>query len=288
MLAGDEASPWVQLSRWLDGQRIPARMRAPFTTPLACAWRLGLTEIERVVAEGYEREMLADARRIWSRFPFDRSAEVDVSGAEVEAVFAPQGSFWSTFEQLFAPVVLPVRHGGWRARTGPDGRAVSLPRGALTTLARAQRIRSALFSPEGQRQALSFQVRPEPLPVASVGPAATLAVLRAFSQSVLGFNQTPAWQSFSVPWGEGGTAGIGVRASNQDRQGESTYTLDAATSEWTLHRLLSHAEARGGGGGSVTFTWSVPTASRTEFPVRFTFQSDPWAPFQPVTAEGTP
>lgn len=287
MLQGGETSPWIKASAWLDSQGVPPRLREPMMGPIECAYRLGISEAERVLALVYGREIAPSARRLWARFPFESTAEQEADPADVEALFAPNGSFWTAVDASFSTVAEPVAAGRWRARRGPNGREFVLPPGASCALTRATRTRSALFTAEGARAPLNLDVHSAPLPLASTGYTPTMVTLRAGARSISAFNQAELWQRLAVTWGDGGNSGLLVHLLPVGGGAAQIVTMDRGPSDWSFHRLLAEGDNDMNRGARRVVTWSVRAPNGSAVRVSFEFRSDPWLPFlAPSGCEG--
>ena len=110
-----------------------------------------------------------------------------------------------------------------------------------------------------------------------------MAVLQAAKSSVFGINQHPDWQPLVVVWGSGQSASVALRISPADG-GEPRYrTLDGGSSDFAFHHLLARGSPAGKGSpppNTLEWVFTEEKPGEAQQRVRFTFQSDPWAPFQ--------
>ncbi|MCK6545274.1 hypothetical protein L6R52_05350 [Myxococcota bacterium] len=282
LLAGGDASALVQVRRWLDVRGIPQKLRAPFLAPVECAYRLGLAEVEGVISRTWTDQIFPAASPFFIRFPFDRTSALDASAVDVQAVFGPKG----TFLQIFSGVVLPVVDDQGGGRHSPKvafpGRTVAVPRPLLDLAQFAAQLRAALWTDDGQPRALPVSVQPLPLRGPEGPTTTTLSSLRAGKSTVFGFNQTPSWRVVQATWGLQDTASVGLRTTVVGGGTGGYHSIDVGPSDWAFHRLLAQAETAASVLGTVTASWTLttgpaPGATQT---VSFTFQSDPWLPFQ--------
>jgi hypothetical protein len=282
LLAGGDASALVQVTRWLDGRGVPQQLRAPFLLPIQCAYRLGLSEVERAIARAYEAELLPTTEPFFYRFPFDRTSALDASAVDVQAVFGPKGSFLQTFDAVVRPVLDELGQGRLAPKTAYPGRTVAVPSELLDLARFAAQLRSALWTADGQPRALALSVQPLPLRSPAGSVTTTLSSLRAGKATVFGFNQTPSWRGVEVSWGLQDTASVALRASGTGAGAERYHSIDAGPSDWAFFRLLVQAQTTSSVLGTVTASWSLPLDVSGAPPqvVSFAFQSDPWRIFQ--------
>ncbi|MDP3278646.1 MAG: hypothetical protein Q8Q09_25880 [Deltaproteobacteria bacterium] len=287
MLQGGETSAWTKASAWLDAQGVSQRLRRPLMAPIECAYQLGITEAERVLAQIYAREMAPSARRVWARFPFDSTATQEADPAEVEALFAPHGSFWTAVEANFSTVAEVGAAGRWRSRRGPNGREFTLPSDSCCALTRAGRTKTALWSSEGARTPLALEVHSAPLPLSTSGYTPTLVSLRSGDRSISAFNQAELWQRLAVAWGDGGNSGIVVHLMPVGGGASQLVTMDRGPSDWSFHRLLADGQNETNRTLRRTVAWTVRSPNGRPVNVSFEFRSDPWLPFlAPSGCEG--
>jgi type VI protein secretion system component VasK len=271
------------VNRWLDQAAIPQPLRAPFLLPVQCAYRLGLTEVEGAVSRASEGEIVPTTEPFFYRFPFDRTSALDASGVDVQAVLGPKGSFLQTFDAVVRPVVDDLGQGRFAPKTAYPGRTVAVPTDLLDLARFAAQLRSALWTDDGQPRPLALSVQPLPLRSPSGPVTTTLSSLRAGKATVFGFNQTPSWHAVQVTWGAQDTASVALRANAAGSAGgESYHSIDAGPSDWAFLRLLAQAQTTNSVLGTVTASWSLPVDASGAPPqlVSFSFQSDPWRPFQ--------
>ncbi|HEX2572914.1 MAG TPA: type VI secretion protein IcmF/TssM N-terminal domain-containing protein [Polyangia bacterium] len=298
MLLGTKASLLAAVQQWAAGAGLDQGLSRPFLLPFQRAYELGLGNIESTVASDWQ-SLQPQVTAALGRFPFRRTATDTLSPAEFESLFGPQGRFWQFFTRSVAPLCIQ-RDGLWVMRSAPY-RAPQLPAGLLDLANALSRTRSALWDDKGMPKPLIYNVKPLPLPTipADGTQAATLAYLRVGAgdgaTTVYSFNQTPAWQPLQVSWDQLEAASVGLQLSpigrgGKGQVGQSQYpALEVNDAAWNFHRLLT----RGKLSSQLVASWTLSpdaasgAAGGQAQTVLFTFDSDPWTPFQ-VSAPASP
>lgn len=278
VLTSKPTSSYVAVQKWLDEAGLVGDLRKPFLRPVELAYDLGIREVEGAIAAAWRSEIAPGPTAILGRFPFQRTAVVDTSAAEMAQSFGPNGAFWTAFGAVVAPVMTNVA-GPWQAKSGPLG-AVGLPAGALELANDLLVLKASLWNEAGAPRPITLQVKPSPMAGVSGNEAVTLAVLQASKSSVFAFNQDPDWQPLEVVWGSGQGASVALRISPVDGGDPRYRTLDGGSSDFAFHHLLTKSSP-GKNLPPNTLEWVFPGEKPGDAPrVRFTFQTDPWAPFQ--------
>lgn len=280
-LTGQPTSSYLAVQKWLDSAGLVDDFRKPFSRPVELAYAMGLREVEDTIATAWRSEIAPGPMTILSRFPFQKLA-ADTSAAEITASFGPQGTFWTAFEGVVKPAATMGVDKKWQAKQGPLG-PIHLPAGALDLTNDLTALKASLWTEDGAPKPIALQVKPVPMAAVSDGEAVTMAVLQVAKSSVFGINQHPDWQPLVVVWGSGQSASVALRITPEGGGEPRFRTLDGGSSDFAFHHLLARSTPAGKGNlPAGTLEWVFTEEKPGEAPqrVRFTFQSDPWAPFQ--------
>jgi len=283
ILTGADDSPIAEVNAFLAAASIPSNRSAPFLAPVQRAYALGIENIEKNVAEGYEDDVLPELEPLLRRFPFDTSAKSDATAEEVEAALGAKGAYWKGFDAIVAPVCDKNASGKYSAKSG-SGRTVRLPSGALGLHEWATKLAGVLWDKDGKAQPLAISAKPLPLPSMEPEETVTLSYLRTGTSSVYGFNQTPAYQMLAAPWSPGEPSSVGLELTTTGGGEKQFASIDVEGSDFAFLRLLTKAKTS----RTVVYTWELTPGGSASKPyaISFSFASDPFAPFRPPSALG--
>ncbi|MCE5335603.1 MAG: hypothetical protein LLG06_13550 [Desulfobacteraceae bacterium] len=272
-----EAESYSSLVRkWLKSVGIDSEWQQPFLDPVSIAFFLGRNDVETSVAKVWSDLSDSFIKPLYSKFPFNRQTEVEISPSELEKIAHPQGAFWKTFKDYLAPVCSESA-GFWSERVSPVG-AFRIPEGMLNSVNEMSRLASSLWNGKGAPQPIVLQIRPLKLPPRTEHlPIAVLSYLRSDKSSVFAFNQQPAWQKIEVEWWKSQTSAVGVEFEAYKDSVKSYQEITISERFWSFFLLLSRAEIV----DKSLLVWRVggPAQSPQAVKVGFTMQSDPWAVF---------
>ena len=268
ILAQQEGSPDRKVRQFLDSAGLGGLLAPPFLAPVQHVARLGLSDVEQVLATQWSTVLLPIVRPLLSLYPLDRRAERELQPAQLDVLKPVDGLFWSMFQKTFGPVVLE-QGGQWQPRKWESG-SVSLPGDMLPLVNQLARLSAAAFGPDGARRPLLFELKPLPVQTCVAGQPATGSFLAAGKAQVFGANTRPALSTLSLPWWQQDIASVGIEISN--RPGErSAQSIEVADSLWSLFRLLERARQEQG-----VYSWTLPAEEgQSACEVRFEILRDP-------------
>src|SRR5262249_11920610 len=145
-------------------------------------------------------ELLPQITPLFSRFPFNRAAEREVSPSELDALNEATGAFWQDVKSFYADV-LTERSGTYQQKSTSSGTlTLALPNDMLGTLSRLATLSRALFAPDGSRQPLKLSLRglPGRQVQENLSTQFTTAFLQVGRAAAYGFNQQAAGIPLSV------------------------------------------------------------------------------------------
>lgn len=266
------------IEAWMMGANIRSEWQRPFLGPVQVAYRLGLLELNRTLADIWSdlhRTYLAPLARA---FPFTPRAEQNAPAELLEAALHPNKAFFSAFRGYIAPVCLK-RHDSWGRRLSRLA-PVSLPEHMLDQVNALSEMGRRLWDEEGNPRPLSLLIKPLPLPPDRAGKyVVVLAYLQLGEASVYSFNQRPSWQELKVQWWKSESASVGAAYARIGKKKKSYRNLTVAESLWSLHHLLREAsiEAR----RKNQWRWNLPTpqADDSTMSIQFLIKEDPWQEF---------
>lgn len=260
--------------RWLADVGIRDFMRAPFLAPLREIEDVGRVEIRAAVEEVWTTKMVPSLHTLQTRFPFDRSATVDVSPRELTGILHPlKGEFFELYRQFVKPI--SKEEGGVTRALGQ----LSVPTELYPTVSACQKLARLLWSPEGDPKPYRLKVSPVPFETSrGTESVLTLVYLSTGSTSLFNFNQKVYDKTLEIDWMKAQTSQIGVQLTNIDTR-RNTYPNPVVVQDsyWSFLRLLERGKSK-----SETFTWTFATGDDGATPTvaRFRVEGDPWAPFQ--------
>ncbi|WP_437973480.1 hypothetical protein WMF11_32070 [Sorangium sp. So ce295] len=250
----------AQVEAWLNDAALPESLRRPFRLVPQRALGLGKADLDRAVAEAYDRALRPVVSPLLSRFPFDSRSEFDARAADVEAVFGPKGTFYTAFAALVGPVCHEGPPGTFTPLEVPTAGAVRIPPAALRLASWSADLTQLLFSADGKPRPIALSVKAPALSPVERERTVTFALLLAGTSSFYAFNQTPSWQSFPVVWSPGdagaGRASVGIQTMETGGGAPRVQTQDAPPSDFAFFRLLQRradTEAKG-----PCVTWEFP------------------------------
>lgn len=275
-----ETSPEKQIDGFLDKAGLPPEMRRPWLFLVQRTFKLGQGEIEKLVADKWADLMQRSLRPLLGRFPFARGAQKEADAEQLQGALHPtSGAAWVYAQQFLGPFYTDAGGSTYTARRLSHG-PLKLPEDALSVLQRLGRLRRALWDDKGERQALSFRVKPLPLPSSGQpGDEVVRSFLTVGKVTVAGFNQLPTERPLTVAWWMVEPAAVGVDLGAPNSSTRYHESVDAPPGPWSLFRLL----ARGQAGEQNDVAWTL-RGERVKNPiqVKFQFETNPWASFQIV------
>ncbi|HYP87844.1 MAG TPA: hypothetical protein VEQ59_06815 [Polyangiaceae bacterium] len=233
-----------QLTAWLASQQLSGIYQRPFLLPLDGLRSTALFDIRT----RWQKELVAPTLPLLRRYPFrpDRGAgEQPVSVSELEAELAPAGRFWAVVAETFAPV-LEAREGRnpgersyWVMRSG-----LNAPRGMLDLLQGAERLTTALWTPDGKRRKLKLRLTPYELPSSPRGESlVALARLSLPGAAVQSFNQALEPRTLGIEWWSEDEASLSVELLDRyASEVDSSPTLVSKTGPWSFLSLLESGQ----------------------------------------------
>ena len=262
---------------WLKSTGIDPEWQDPFLDPVTIAFFVGRVDVESTAEKVWGELTASYIKPLYSKFPFQRQAEVEINPPELEKMIGPQGSFWKTFKDYLAPICVE-NAGHWTERVSPLG-VFRIPAGMLGTVNELSKVTKSLWNDQGVAQAIVLEIRPSGLPPRTEhAPLAVLCYLRSDKSSVFAFNQQPAWQKMEVEWWKSQTSAVGAEfEAFQD--GAKSYREVAVNEKfWSFYHLLNKAETK----DKSVFLWRIngPAPYSQEVRAGFTMKSDPWTVFQ--------
>lgn len=272
VLTEKESSPERKVEQFLEVAGLGGPLAPPFLAPTRHVTRLGIAEIERVVAAQWEMTLQPAVRPLLARYPFDLKSDRELQPTELDILRPTDGTFWLTVRQLLGPVALE-QNGEWTARKWERG-AISLPKGMLPLLSQLNKLSAALFTRDGARRPLDVVLKPLPVQVCDAQNPAALSFLAVGKARVFGVNGTPTSVVLEVPWWQQEVAAVGLEFPGKlgQRRGLS---IEVADSPWSFFRLLekSTSPARN------LRSFALPSEGAQTCEVRFELEKDPAAIF---------
>lgn len=267
--------------RFLNSVGIKKEMQKPFLEIIYQVYLIGLQDIETNIATNWTDKVFPVVAEYLLLYPFDKTENTDVPPLEWTDVMRPRGTFWVSYYRLVAPVL--IRRKGLWASPRPLIRPIRLPRDMVRRVNWLEVIRKAMWKDNGDPKPLDFTIQPPVLAPSDFDrPYATLAYLSAGENSVIGFNQKPAWYNLKVAWWKRDTSEAGVQLINRDDRVRTYLTARAANELWSFFRLLDEGEEN----ERNILTWKVTFKGRKSHKVDFRFSSDPRRLFRFDRAEG--
>lgn len=283
ILAEEEASPLLQTQRWLDKAGIVPELRGPFLAPMRRALCLGRRIVEQVVETRWAKVHAEQIKPLYSRFPFDRSAQEDVALAALDVIHPKDGSLWRFVREDLAPFVQLQADGRMTARRLPGG-TVRLPSDMLPILNHLQQLSRRLWDgKEGTQRVLDLKVRPLLLDGSIGRYSVSRAYLSVGSAAAVGYNQMPADRALPVSWWNQENASAGIDLAVPDSAARLHASVDETKSAWSLFRLLR----KGSMSPDNIVTFQIPVQlvdARGSVAVKFVLSEDPFGMFQPPRA----
>ncbi len=284
VLFDQETSALRQIEAFLDAAGIVGDLRRPFLAPLLRVYKLGAQDLEKAVASKWAEQAAQHVAPLQKRFPFQRSAKAEATASDLAAFRPPDGAFWTFVQRQVAPLCSANQRldGSLMPLEGPLG-ALKLPEDLLTSIGKLRRLARALWNGDGTEKPIALSVKALPLPAVSTASAAsaplvTQTFLSCSNVAVHGYNQMPESKAFPLPWSRQENSSVGVELGSADSKARRYQSLDVNGSAWSFYRLLDKAEWS----EDNVATWQIPGNGQgtTPRPVRFGFDSDPWAIFQ--------
>ncbi|MHC1724549.1 MAG: hypothetical protein AB9866_00750 [Syntrophobacteraceae bacterium] len=277
MQRGENDSYASMVKVWLKSVGMDAEWQNPFLDPVTIAFFLGRNDVQSSVDKIWSDLSNSYVKPLYSKFPFNRKTEVEITPTELERIIHPQGAFWKTFRDYLAPVCTEDS-GFWSVRLSSLG-IFRIPDGMFDSVNELNRLTSVLWSDKGVAKPIVIQIRPSGLPPRTEhAPIAILSYLRSDKSSVFAFNQQPAWQKLEIEWWKSNTSAVGVEFEALQGLGKSYREITISERFWSFHQLLGKAELI----DKSLLVWRVsgPAPSPHEVRVGFTIKSDPWAVFR--------
>jgi type VI secretion system protein ImpL len=281
MMLEDDSSYLKKVDAWLDKQGILGEFRTPFRQPFLKVRDLGREDIEKVLKEQWTAERKRALDPLLKRYPFDPNAQLEIDPVELSVLSRKDGELWQFVDQVLSPVIVE-RGTDWSLR-GSLRNQLTLPARMLSTLNHVSRLSRALWDDKGKPVAMALQLRPLPLPPAPAqGEFATMSYVKCGGASAFGFNQSPAWQDFSVSWWDQRAASLGVELRSPKRTSKRYRTVELPSSSWSCFRLLELGTLT----AEQNMVWELPGPEGQEtsdsLEVSFGLRGNPWTLFRGV------
>ncbi len=122
-----------------------------------------------------------------------------------------------------------------------------------------------------------------PLPAAPTpGSFVTLVSFKCGKTAAFAYNQSPAWQAFSLDWWDQQTASLVLELRSPEQQAIQYSSLQKTRSAWSCFRLIEASQLT----GDQQRLWRLRgrSAENTQhaMEVRFGLKGEPWTPFREV------
>lgn len=254
-----EKGSYAQLAaEWLQSVRLPEYQRYPFIAPFQELTRLGRRDIEGVLARAWNDELLPEVRRLSTRFPFEPTANEDVSPGELTNLLHPQtGRYFDVFRRYFEPIS-DFSNGPFRAKPST--------RGKLTPPAHFFELTNGVAALAARLWDSNGKPIPIPVRVATVpfehgrNPrlALTLVYLNVGPSSLFNFNQKPAQVTMQLDWTKETNSQVGLQLTDiETKENVFVEPIRTESSFWSLLRLEQKAtsEAAKYPPGAQLYTW---------------------------------
>lgn len=264
---------------WLGKLKLDQQLAGPFVAPLNALRTVGREEIGSTVSRLWRQHLLVSLADVQYAFPFNPESQEDVTPQQLEALFHPKkGRFHQQVRQYIQPIA--VRRGeDWRKLPFP----LAIPREVFPTISNVERLSRTLWKDDGTPQPLQFSIASVPFKPSAPGmPLLSLVYLHTGADSLLNFNQQPAYRVIGMDWTRPRQARLSIELLDPVT-GAKTYppALLSDISPWCLLRLLRRATQNG-----TTWSWNVPLGPVQNgarkgpgVEVEFQLAEDPWRPF---------
>ena len=272
LLDPSKPGPLQELEDWLTKSNVlDDKLREPFRLPVRAVYEQALSTVEQAASASYSNDLRPLVVPILAQFPFDPSARVDATPAEVLAVLGPKGSFSSQFQDTFGPLTTRDPQGNWRPRKVLGYRALALSNEALGLGRWATVLAPFLWNESGAPQPIALVMRPVSLAKVATGAAdaPTLAVLRSGATTLAAFNQATTWKTLPVEWWTASPAALGLEFTSLDGASRRALSAEAPGAAWRFFHLLRRASISHG-----LVRWSLDDSP--DHDVAFELRSDPW------------
>lgn len=283
MLLNEDDSYLTILKSWLQNVGIQADWQQPFLAPVKKVKQFGTAEINQNINGIWSDIWSSNVTPLMNQFPFSVEAGPDkeLSINDLNKTFHPkQGAFWVTFQQYLSPLS-SFNNGVWSIREALTDSLV-LPTNYLKRLNAVQQLTTHLWDEQGTPKPLQLSVKPGLLPTFDSkqiphAPLVSLTYLRQGGISVLGFNQQPTWQQFSLEWWQPQEAEVGMefRKDEDPTRVYTEVTMDNST--WNFFRLLQ----KGQYANTLSYRWPLahPDFPQQPLNLEFYFKTNPLAVF---------
>jgi len=237
----DQPDSYLNLiNLWLQSVGISAQWQDVFLAPAYLAYSLGKADVETELEKIWTDLWQAYVSPLYSRFPFSKTSDRDISPSTLRNATHPSGRFWLAFNKFLAPVC--EKHDGrWSTRSGAIGE-LKLPDNMLITLDAIERLSAKLWTQDGEERPLELTIRPAPLPASVGGNIPVLSYLQAGEDAVIGFNQQPSWKTISFQWHTSSVATVGLEIITSEEEERMQRSLSVPKTFWSFFHLFQEAE----------------------------------------------
>ena len=158
------ATPSVLTQFQQQAVNLPAPFDHWFTTWAQQAEHLLHQEALQALEQQWQSQVLSEyEQRLANRYPFATNDVADVSLADMEHFFAPQGTFDRFYQQQLAPWLVRTGYAPWPGHQQPTATKTAEPTDPYTELlasvTQVEQIRRLLFNPEGKLE-MNFWLQP--------------------------------------------------------------------------------------------------------------------------------
>lgn len=268
------------VDEWISSVQLSGPLAKPFREPVLLLYQVGLRDIERTIADQWARRIAIPMEEHLAKFPFNRSAQADITAGELTAFFHPvRGLFNQSFTRLFEPVLRKDK-GRYQVRRSKLGQP-RIAADVLASINRVARMSRTLWDKEGNPRPLKVAVKPRLFGAMVEGlaghtrQALTLVYLSSGQTALFNFNQKPSLKALELDWTRLTTAQVGIQLTNKTT-GEHQYpgAVIAQDSHWSFFRLLTKGTSE-----ELAWSWSFGDAQQgqeVQLPVTFELDEDPW------------
>jgi len=268
---------------WLQSVGIGPKWQQVFLAPIYAAYNIGVRDINFVLNKLWNNLVKRDIAPLYTRFPFDKKSDIDVSIQQLKDATNINGDFWNNFNKMLSVFVIKD-NGTWKPNNPNSG--VKLPTNMCDLLNKLTKIQTTIWDTKGNPKPIIIYVEPQPLPKAIKGkPVVVLSYLRIGKESIFGFNQKPYWERLEYKWWESVSAFVGVQFASNGNTLKFKQLAFIPKSNWSLYHLLVTAKKS----KPLIYSWVV-YSYKTQNPlmgqqletetVNFRFKDDPWRLFR--------
>lgn len=274
VLTEQVTSPERKVELFLESAGLGGSLAQPFLAPVKHLTSLALAEINQVLSQQWETTLLPMVQPMLTRYPFDTNAERELQPAELETFKLGGGAFWTTFRQIYGPVLLE-QNGVFTARKWSRG-GLTMPTGMLPLANQLASLSASLWAKDGAKQPINLVVKALPMSVCNPENPTAVSFLLTSKSRVYGINGRPASAQLSLQWWQQDVSAVGIESAAGAKQ-RTGQAIEVADSQWSFFRLLEKAS---NSNGSVQ-TWALPNENgKQSCEVRFELDRNPLSLFR--------